>query len=314
MNRFTPQPQAVDVHQHLWPAELLGALRRRTRPPRLRGWTLELAGQGPFELAAGSHDRELRTRSLRRDGFDRAIVSLSSALGIETLPGSQARELIDAYHEGALRLGDPFGAWAAACLSEIDPDALGDALALGLVGLQLPATALGDGGGYARAEPLLAVLEAAGRPLFIHPGPAVAPVGAPGWWSPIVSYPEQMHAAWYAFAAHGRPRHPHLRVCFALLGGLAPLHGERAVSRAGLRCPVDELAFLDTASYGARAIDATVRAVGVDVLVAGTDRPYAEPVAADLGPALEHAVKRRNPHRLLDLQEVPDELALASQP
>ena len=37
--------RSVDVHQHLWPRALIAALRARRRPPRLRGWTLELAGE-----------------------------------------------------------------------------------------------------------------------------------------------------------------------------------------------------------------------------------------------------------------------------
>jgi hypothetical protein len=31
---------AVDVHQHLWPVQLVDRLRARSRPPYLRGWTL----------------------------------------------------------------------------------------------------------------------------------------------------------------------------------------------------------------------------------------------------------------------------------
>ena len=35
--------EAVDVHQHLWPAPLVDRLRARTRTPYLRGWTLSHA-------------------------------------------------------------------------------------------------------------------------------------------------------------------------------------------------------------------------------------------------------------------------------
>ena len=35
---------AVDVHQHLWPPALLDALRARSAPPFLRGWTLSPRG------------------------------------------------------------------------------------------------------------------------------------------------------------------------------------------------------------------------------------------------------------------------------
>ncbi|MDT7683398.1 MAG: hypothetical protein QOG57_3708 [Pseudonocardiales bacterium] len=36
---------SVDVHQHLWPSQLVAALRARCEPPRLAGWTLHLAGE-----------------------------------------------------------------------------------------------------------------------------------------------------------------------------------------------------------------------------------------------------------------------------
>jgi hypothetical protein len=119
-----------------------------------------------------------------------------------------------------------------------------------------------------------------------------------------------MHAAWFAFREHGRPRHPRLRVCFALLAGLAPLHGERVATRTGARSVVDEDVFLEVSSYGTRAIDATVRALGIDVLVNGSDRPYAGPVTPDdLGLAALSALRSTNPLRLLDLKEVSHGLA-----
>ena len=159
---------------------------------------------------------------------------------------------------------------------------------------------------------LLDVLERADRPLLIHPGPASAPAGAPPWWPAIVSYVQQMHEAWYAFGAFGRPRHPRLRVCFAMLAGLAPLHGERLLARAGRRTVVDDDVYLDISSYGTRAIDATVRVLGIDALVEGSDRPYAQPVLPDLGAAAAAAIRSANPVRLLDHKEVSNDLAVAS--
>jgi hypothetical protein len=117
-----------------------------------------------------------------------------------------------------------------------------------------------------------------------------------------------MHAAWFAFRVHGRPAHPQLRVCFAMLAGLAPLHGERLLARGGERSPVDTDVFLDVSSYGTRAVDATVRVLGVDVLVNGSDRPYAAPAVLDLGDWFAAVLRRSNPLRLLDLEEVIDVL------
>ena len=264
-------------------------------------------------MAAADHDVELRSAQARGDGFETVLVSLSSALGVETLRADEASELLDAWHEGALALPPPFGVWASAGLQEIDPDALARTLDQGAVGLVLPARALSDGSGLAHVAPLLDLLEQRQAPLFVHPGVALPPpAGAPEWWAPLVDYVGQMHAAWYALRAHGRQRHPRLRVVFALLAGLAPLHGERFAARAGARTVVDPLAFLETSSYGARAIDAVVRVVGIDVIVAGTDRPYTIPPGCGLDGAALHAVRDVNPVRLLQPKEVSDALFVAA--
>jgi predicted TIM-barrel fold metal-dependent hydrolase len=298
---------ATDVHQHIWPPAMLEALRRRSAPPRLTGdgWTLELAGEPDYAVNPADHDPEVRGALAQRDGMGRVLVSLSSPMGIESLPGDEGAELLDAWHEGALALPGPFGAWAAASLPEVDAGALARELDRGFIGLQLPATALRDAAGYTHLRELLELLEARARPLFIHPGPATGPVvGAPTWWPAIVDYVAQMHAAWFAFRAFGRRRHPRLRVMFAMLAGLAPLHGERFAARAGQRTVIDPDVFLETSSYGPRAIDAIVRVSGIDTLVHGSDRPYAPPPRSGLGAAGETALRVVNPARLL----TPDDL------
>jgi hypothetical protein len=304
----------TDVHQHLWPPALIEALRGRTGPPALREWRLSLAGEPEYDVLPADHDVDRRARQERQDGVEVAIVSLSSALGIEQLAPAEAAPLLDAYHDGALELPAPFRAWAAAGLSDIDPDTLAGRLDRGFVGLQLPATSLLDERGYEHVAPLLDVLEARERPLFVHPGPATPSRGVvPGWWPAIVDYVQQMHAAWYGFRVFGRPRHPRLRVCFAMLAGLAPLHSERFAVRAGERTVVDEQCFLEISSYGTRAVDAVVRVLGIDVLVNGSDRPYTEPVVPDMGEAVMNALRNSNPDRLLHLKEVSDDLALSAR-
>jgi 6-methylsalicylate decarboxylase len=285
----------IDCHQHLWPPRFLDALRRRTAHPYLRGWTLHLPGEPPYEVDPAAHDVAAR----RRDRADRVLLSLSSPLGIEYLADP---ELIDVWHESALELGDPFEVWAAASLTAPDPEALAKVLREERVaGLQLPATALGDPAAVARAHPLLAAAERAGKPVLVHPGPAPAgpPAGLPAWWPALVPYVAQLHQAWLAWHVAGRRRHPRLRIAFVALAGLAPLHHERLGARGGALGPLDPNVFYETSSYGIRAIDAMVRVVGVDPLVHGTDRPYAE--AADPGPgrAFKHALYTANPRHLL---------------
>jgi Amidohydrolase len=322
MNRLNAEAPVIDVHQHVWSDALIEALRARRTPPRMRGWTLEVSGEPDYQVDPRAHDPDARAALARDDGLDLALVSLSSPLGIESLAPDEATELIAAYHEGVLALPEPFGAWAAACTTEVDPDALARQLERGFVGLQLPATSLLDATGYEHVGPLLEVLEEAGLPLLLHPGPVARGGSLPGagtaatdqppWWSAIVTYVQQMHAAWFAFRVHGRPRHRRLRVCFAMLAGLAPLHSERVAARAGDRGVVDQDVFLDVSSYGTRAVDETVRVLGVDALVNGSDRPYADPASLELGPAALHAIRSANAMRLLYPKEVFDDLAIAS--
>jgi hypothetical protein len=296
---------ATDVHQHLWGAAFIDALRGRTTPPRLDGWTLHIAGEAPYDVDPADHDLAARAALAAADGFDRVLTSLSSPIGVEWLPPADAEPLLEAYHEDALALPPPFGAWAAASVARIDAAPLARWLDQGFAGLQLPANALLDAAGYERCGPLLTLLEERGLPLFVHPGPAPGAVtDGPSWWPALVPYVQQMHAAWFAFRAFGRARHPRLRVCFALLAGLAPLHGERFAARGGGRGEVDRDAFVETSSYGPRAIDATIRALGIDTIVCGSDRPYAPPPGdLGLGEAAEHAIRVANPGRLLMEEE-----------
>jgi hypothetical protein len=291
----------IDVHQHMWPADLIDALRRRRTPPLLDDWTLKLPGEPDFLVSPADHDVRLRTDLAHEDGLGLVLLSLSSPLGIESLPYEEAQPLLDAFHEGGLSLPQPFKMWASISLANPDPAELSKLLKAGCVGLQLPATAMTDPGMVADLLPLLEKLQELNKPLFVHPGPVGNASGSevPGWWPAIVPYVSQMHTAWFAYKTSVEAVLPRLRVCFAMLAGLAPLHGERCVARGGptLRNPS---LYVETSSYGPRAIAATVQAIGAAAIVNGSDRPYAD--QSDLGPDtnLREAVRVRNPRYLLD--------------
>lgn len=298
----------IDVHQHLLSPPLLAALERRGAVPSLRrrddGWTYRLAGEPDSALAAADADVATRVRQLDRDGVDRALVLLSSALGIEHLPAEEAAPLLDAHHAGAAALpADRFGAWAAAGVREPDPGAVTALLVQGFAGLSLPATALATPAAVDRLGPLLEAVARADAPLFVHPGPAPAEAdaaSAPAWWPAMTSYVAQMNAAWHALLASGRPALPTLRIVFAMLAGLAPLQLERLTARGGpAQRAHDPLLFYDTSSYGPRAVDAVIRVVGADQLVHGSDRPVVGAPAPAADTALGHALLRVNPARLL---------------
>jgi predicted TIM-barrel fold metal-dependent hydrolase len=260
---------------------------------------LRLDGEPEAPLVLADHDPDRRAALVATDGLDRALVALSSPLGIEALPADEAEPLLAAYHDGVAELPAPFGAWAAVGLADPDPAALSDLLDRGFVGACLPADALASPAGFDRLGPVLETLGRRGVPLLVHPGQASAVSSArPRWWPALTDYVAAMQTAWHAFAVWGRPAHPALRVCFAMLAGLAPLHRERLVARGG-RAGSDPDVFLDTSSYGARAVDAVLREVGVDRLVHGSDRPVIPAVRLSLGDALEVALRERNPSRLL---------------
>src|SRR5580698_9255916 len=121
----------IDIHQHLWT-------------------------EAPARRAA----------LVARDGLDRALLCLSSPLGIESVPRAQAQPLLDAYHEGALALGDPFGVWGAIALDRPNPADVDRALDKGCVGISLPAGALAGVDQLARLQPVLARLARRDAPLF----------------------------------------------------------------------------------------------------------------------------------------------------
>src|SRR3954447_19593372 len=108
----------VDVHQHLWPEELLDALSRRSAPPRLSDGWLELPGEPPARFDAAAHDPAGRVG-------DRILIAPS-------LPSGFDAELNAAHDRGVLALGPPFELWTTA------PERLGDAVGLCIAGRDLP--------------------------------------------------------------------------------------------------------------------------------------------------------------------------------
>lgn len=277
---------SYDVHQHLWPKPLVEALRARSEPPRLAGKTLELH-EGSFRVDLRAHELEERLSLLDGDGVDVAVVSLQPTLGAEKAP-----ELLDAYHDGVRELvtaadGRLRAFTAGACLD-------------GFAGACVSAQAVVDGLGELPAE-----LERTGQVLFVHPGPpARLPSGMPDWWAAVVDYTAQMQSAYAAWIARGVQRHPLLAVVFALLAGGAPFQLERLRSRGvETQTAFGSRIYLDSASYGRRALELCLEAYGGGQLVYGSDVPVIDPgptlrALGELGEAVSDAVRKENPTRL----------------
>jgi predicted TIM-barrel fold metal-dependent hydrolase len=300
----------VDVHQHIWSEPLVEALARRRRPPYIRRsghvWELTAHGEAPSTIDVVGDEVATRGALVHLDGLDVAVLSLSAVLGVEGLPGEEATAVIEGYEAGIDALPASFGAWASLPLREATPADVERVLAQGYAGLCIPAGALATPATLERVAPLLAAAERRAGPIFVHPGPdPFAPEqttpGGPAWFPALTSYVASMNAAWHAFAAAGRKLLPELRVVFAMLAGGAPLHLERLVARGGPGARAfDRNLYYDTSSYGARAIDAMVRVVGIDQLVHGSDRPVVAPPAppGPLGAAAWEVMTRSNPARV----------------
>jgi hypothetical protein len=269
---------SFDVHQHLWPEQLVAALRKRSRPPRIDEDDLIL-GEGTFEAGLEAHSLEARLRLLDAAEIDTALVSLQPTLACDGIP-----ELVDAYHDGILDLVSASrGRLRAFAVAECRD---------GFVGACVPAPAVVAGIGE-----LASSLVSAGQMLFVHPGPVPPPPeGAPPWWSALVDYPAQMQAAYAAWLTHGDPE---LRVVFAFLAGGAPFQLERLRARGG-EVP-DMAVFFDTASYGPLALRLTGEACGLGSLVFGSDAPVMDAraaVAAVEAAGVAEIALRENPQRL----------------
>jgi len=293
----------TDVHQHLWPAGLLDALRRRSAPPMMRGTTLFTDTEPPFEVNPADHDPAARAG--QATDLETVVLSLSTPLGIEQLPPDEAQPLLDAYHDGVRELAAPFRSWASVSSVEPDCQALAKLLDNGFVGLQLPATALATPSGLNAVAELIDVCEQRNRPVLVHPGapPRTDDDGQrPGWWPAVVDYTAQLQAAWWSWRHAGRASFPELRICFVAGAGLAPLQHERFTARGGGRFVVDPRVFVDSSACGRQAMDALTRSLGVDVIVLGSDRPYAQPLDPHqhgLGDAAWQAFTINNPLRLM---------------
>jgi predicted TIM-barrel fold metal-dependent hydrolase len=315
----SPTLMPIDIHQHLWPQPLIELLRRRTRPPRLEGGgdrpllVLEREPGGPVDLAA--HDPQRRLAALDAAGIDRALLSLSTPLGIEALPAAESAELIAAFHDGIADVvagsGGRLGAWAAAPLAADDAGAatVASALDRGFAGAILPSEALASPQALERLAPVLDLLEQRGAPAFVHPGPApgsavYAGDGMPGWWPNLGAYPGLSIRAFFAWRALAAGRWPRLRICFAILGGAAPFLEERWRVFSGETRAIDPNLYLETASAGRLALECTMATYGIEQIVFGTDIPVIDPAPLQqaltaLGPAAEGAVTEHNPRRLL---------------
>jgi 6-methylsalicylate decarboxylase len=284
-----------DVHQHLWPGSLVGALAERTSPPLLHGHTLVLEHEGSFQIDPADYGVEACLRNLDRAGVDVAVVSCPPTLGVGALPQAEAAELRRAYHEGALAAAAESGGR----LLPLSMDRAED----GFVGAILAADDVAELDGDVSER--LDELERRGMFVLVHPGAAHPPPDAPPWWAATVDYTAQMQRAYATWLAHGVERWPDLRIVFAILAGGAPFQLERMQARGfDIANALHPTIFLETSSYGRRALELCLATFGARQIVFGSDAPVVDSTTTlahvrSFGQAATEALCQHNPTILL---------------
>ena len=284
----------TDVHQHLWPRPLVDALRARRSPPYLEADgdapVLHMTHEPSGAVDLTRHRLDSRLAALDAAGIERAVISLSTPLGIEALPEAESVELIDAYHDGLADLIDGsdgrLAAWAAAPLACRTPARVSwrrRSTAASWV-RRCPARRWPGPEPIERVAPLLDMLERRGAALFVHPGPApwtppyALDQGMPIWWPNLGVYPGLSIRAFFGWRTLGAPRWPDLRVCFAIMAGGAPFLEERWRAFSGETRAIDRNLYMDTASCGRLALECGLATYGVEQIVLGTDIPVISPL------------------------------------
>jgi predicted TIM-barrel fold metal-dependent hydrolase len=289
-------PGAVDLHAHWIPPEVARALRRRRAAPRIEETAdgeifVTWQGRRPF---ASLGDLDARRVLMRRHGVATQVLSLAGLFGIDCLPIEESAPLMAAFNEAAAALqataSGQFAGLAALPLADAGASCreLERAHRLGLRGAILPADGFASLAAAERFKPLFATANRLGSHLFIHPGPI-----APQLERPV--YDVQADQAWQRrivletqsrlsevivtlnlsdyLAPYGS-----VTVQVANLGGAIPFLVERMdeVSRSGgSDLPSNRMrrCYVDTASFGSRAIELAVACFGADRLLFGTDCP-----------------------------------------
>jgi predicted TIM-barrel fold metal-dependent hydrolase len=288
----------IDCHAHWIPPLLAEALRRRRAAPRIvstedgeRFFTYQ--GNRPFNAALS--DLEARRALMRGYGVETQVLSLAGLFGVDCLPVEESVPLVrifnDAVVEAQREFPNAFLGLAALPLADIRLACaeLERACMRGLRGAILPADGFRTVATAARFSPLFEVGERLRAHFFVHPGP-VEPLqevqvrdvrGDDAWQRHIVLETQARLSEVMMtlnFSDYLNP-YPAVTVQIANLGGTIPFLLERMdeVTRERPGVPLPSMkpshCYVDTASFGARAIELAVACFGADRIVLGTDCP-----------------------------------------
>jgi predicted TIM-barrel fold metal-dependent hydrolase len=297
----SPDLFVTDTHAHWVPPSLATLLRARVAAPRIEqvpggGGEVFVTYQGLTPLTASLTASAERLSAMALWGISRQVLSLSSLFGVECLPALEAAPLCAAFNNevGELATRHPDRFLGLAILPLADPTSaaaeLERAHTMGLRGAVLAADGFQTPEDAARLATLLRAADRLGSHLFIHPGPVVPPPermvrslpGHEAWQRRIVLETQgRLSEAVVTLGLSGLlDAYPGVTVQVANLGGAIPFLVERmdeVARREGAPLPSELLRgrrlFVDTASFGPRAIAQAVACFGVEHILLGSDCP-----------------------------------------
>jgi len=324
---------AIDMHAHFYGETLMRALSGRRFAPAVesdgegRRWLV--APTARFPVTPAMTDPATRVAMLDDAGIERQLLTFPGALGADALPAAEAKALLHDCNDelAAVRETWPARFATLAGLPFDDPDAaiaeLERACAvLGHRGFILPANFLVE---LARLDALLPLLQAADSlraHIMVHAGlrPDELGVGAARFAdlqmhraSSIALQTSMSHATLTLMYSDLSERFPGLTIQVINLGGVLPFLVERMDLVVASRRPEDpkpsQLAprvYVDSASFGPRAIALAAEVFGSDRVLLGSDCPIfplASAVAAvetaELEAEQRQAIRCGNARRLL---------------
>ena len=290
----------IDMHAHWRPAELIDALRARTKEPRIvrnqDGVEVLKSRIGEEPVSKAFDDVEFHLARMDRQGVNTSVLSLLGAFcWIESQPVEVSLPLCRMVNDalsGLCQKYERFNAFAALPLVDMSAAAaeFERALALpGVVGAQVPGNGFLTKKDAENMRPLLEVANRQRAIVFIHHGPR------PGDAFPKISGDTDnarrrngtldMQASLSSVMVtlcltDYLADYPDAMIQVHNLGGNIPYEIERMDHRSLLDTPNEELpssrvrkarVYVDCNSFGPHSIEAAVRLYGAERIVCGTD-------------------------------------------
>jgi predicted TIM-barrel fold metal-dependent hydrolase len=273
----------IDVHAHYWTDNYLDMVAALGKTD-----TATQRGTG----AGGGAELDARLRLMDRAGVDMQVLSVAPQLPHGTdqqRATATARFVNDQYAELVSRHPDRFRAFAAAPMPHIAEsiDEIGRALdELGMAGVVMSTTVLGQALADPRFEPVFAELDRRGTVLYLHPAgnSACSPLIKDFSLTWMVGAPVEDTISTMQLITRGIPsRYPNVKIINSHLGGALPMLLQRADNQYRWESPdTPELPsaaarrmWYDTVGHGhVPALRCAAESFGAGRLLLGTDFPY----------------------------------------